>query len=213
MNKYLISILIILLTFNTFVIADSIARSSISSAGDPYAKMASSEGNDIKILGIDSTKFPKIKVTLFVDEFCAMDGSLEKENFVIEEDDKEKAIENLYFSGDASGQQLDLAIVFDETTSMEAEINSLKLKVRDLTQKIDSSKLDTRYSLVTFNGSSIATRIDWTNDTKVFKNIVELTVSVRWKFKVARKLIRRNRKSIVFWIQTRCSESCYSSNG
>lgn len=93
---------------------------------------------------------------------------------MVEEGDNEKAIKNLYFSGDASGRQLDLAIVFDETTSMKAEINSLKSKVRDLTQKISSSKLDARYSLVTFNGSSVETRIDWTNDANILKNVVGL---------------------------------------
>ena len=133
---------------------------------------AASENNGFKILGIDSTAFPKIKANLFIDKFCAMAGNLKKEDFKVKEDDNEAAIDNFYFTGNASGQKLDLAIVFDETTSMDEEINALKSKVKDLTQKINSSKLDARYSLVTFNGADVATKINWTNDADSFRNII-----------------------------------------
>jgi Mg-chelatase subunit ChlD len=136
------------------------------------ASIASSENNGIKILGIDSTAFPKIKANIIIDKFCAMAGNLKKEDFKVKEDDIEAAIDNLYFSGNASGQKIDLAIVFDETTSMDEEINALKSKVKDLTQKINSSKLDARYSLVTFNGADVATKINWTNDADSFRNII-----------------------------------------
>ena len=101
-----------------------------------------------------------------------MSGNLKKEDFKVKEDDNEAAIDNVYFSGNASGQKIDLAIVFDETTSMDEEINALKSKVKDLTQKINSSKLDARYSLVTFNGADVKTKINWTNDADSFRNIV-----------------------------------------
>jgi len=55
---------------------------------------------------------------------------------------------------------------------MNSEINTLKSKIKDLTQKIKSSKLDARYSLVTFNGADAATRINWTNDAGSFGNII-----------------------------------------
>jgi tetratricopeptide (TPR) repeat protein len=174
MNNSCIFLSIFLFIFNIILIDNSIAQSSVTLAGDPSPKIASSEGKEIKILGIDSTAFPKIKVTLFIDEFCAIAGNLKKENFRVEEDDVENSIENFYFSGNASGQELDLAIVFDETTSMEAEINSLKSKVKDLTQEINSSKFDARYSLVTFNGSDIITEIGWTNEANIFKNVIGL---------------------------------------
>jgi len=57
------------------------------------------------------------------------------EDFKVEEDGNEAAIDNFYFTGNASGQKLDLAIVFDETTSMDDEIDALKSKVKDLTKK------------------------------------------------------------------------------
>ena len=69
-------------------------------------------------------------------------------------------------------------IVFDETTSMDSEINALKSKIKDLTQKINSSKLDARYSLVTFNGADVTTRINWTDDAGSFRNAIgRLTTS------------------------------------
>ena len=43
--------------------------------GDPTA-IASSENNNIEILGLDSTAFPKMKVNLFIDKFCALSGNL-----------------------------------------------------------------------------------------------------------------------------------------
>lgn len=139
---------------------------------------AASENNTVKILGIDSTAFPKVRASIFVDRFCAMTGDLKKENFRVKEDETEAAIDNLYFTGNASGQRLDLAIVFDETTSMEEEIDALKAKVKDLTQQINSSKLDARYSLVTFNGADVTTKINWSSDADSFRNmIIDLSAS------------------------------------
>lgn len=133
---------------------------------------AVSENNGIKILGIDSTAFPTIKVNLFIDKVCAVSGNLKKEDFRIKEDDNDPAISNFYFTGNATGKKLDLAIVFDETTSMDSEINTLRSKIKELTQKINTSKLDARYSLVTFNGTDVATKINWTKDAGSFGNTI-----------------------------------------
>jgi hypothetical protein len=132
----------------------------------------SNENQSSSILVSDPSAFPKVKVNIFFNTSCAKSGGLMQNDFKIHEDDKGVAIDGFYFSGNASGQKLDLAIVFDETTSMEEEINDLKLKVKDLTQKIKSSKLDARYSLVTFNGADVATKINWTNDADSFGNII-----------------------------------------
>ena len=60
-------------------------------------------------MGIDIAAFPKIKVNIFIDKFCAMYGDLKKEDFKIKEDEKDTAISNFYFTGNATGQKLDLA--------------------------------------------------------------------------------------------------------
>ena len=132
----------------------------------------------IKIVGIDTAAFPKINVNIFVDKICAEYGDIQKEDFRIKEDKNDTAIRNFHFTGNATGQELDLAIVFDETTSMDREINALKSKIRDLTEKINASKLDARYSLVTFNGSDVITRANWTDDADSFRKTVgKLTTS------------------------------------
>jgi Mg-chelatase subunit ChlD len=145
------------------------AQSPVS--GSSFA-IASPDNSMIKISGIDATAFPRIKANIFINKFCAMAGDLKKEDFKVKEDDIDVAIDDFYFTGNASGQKIDLAIVFDETTSMDAEINALKSKVKDLTQKINSSRLAARYSLVTFNGAAVATKINWTEDVDSFRNII-----------------------------------------
>lgn len=167
--------LLILLVIYT-ITATHVEAQSMPSASAPTAiggvDRTFSENNGIRILGIDSTAFPKIKVNLYMDRFCALSGNFRKEDFMVMEDDNDTAVDNLHFTGNASGQKLDLGIVFDETTSMEEEINALKSKVKDLTYKINSSKLDARYSLVTFNGADVTTRINWTSDAESFRNII-----------------------------------------
>ncbi len=155
--------------FMMLILAILVIINPITAKGEDRAV---SENNGIKILGIDSTAFPTIMVNIFLDNFCAVSGNLKKEDFRIREGDSSAAINKFYFTGNATGQRLDLAIVFDETTSMDSKINTLKSKIKDLTQKINSSRLDARYSLVTFNGADAAVKINWTNDTVSFGNTI-----------------------------------------
>ena len=127
--------------------------------------------NIINILGIDPTAYPKIKVNIFIDELCAATGDLVKDDFTVEEDGTNVAIDNFYFTGRASGQKLDLAVVFDETDTMADEIRAMKSNVDDLTNKIKASDIDARYSLVTFK-EEVLTKIEWTDDPEVFKREV-----------------------------------------
>lgn len=133
---------------------------------------ATSSNKMVEILGVDPTSFPKIKINIFIDKFCALTGNLEKENFKVMEDDKAAAIDNFYFTGNATGQRLDLAIVFDTSGSMDNEIKALQLKVQDLISKINSSKLDARYSLITFRADVEATKVNWTSDSNYFINAI-----------------------------------------
>jgi WD40 repeat protein len=141
---------------------------TISSQGQ---SVPSSEDNIINILGIDPTAYPKIKVNIFVDELCAATGDLVKDDFTVEEDGTRVAIDNFYFTGRASGQKLDLAVVFDETDTMADEIRAMKSNVDDLTNKIKASDIDARYSLVSFE-NEVMPKIEWTADPEVFKREV-----------------------------------------
>ena len=158
--KGAICVLIVLLAANVF--------GTISSQGQ---SVPSSEDNIINILGIDPTAYPKIKVNIFVDELCAATGALVKDDFTVEEDGTRVAIDNFYFMGKASGQKLDLAVVFDETDTMADEIRAMKSNVDDLTNKIKASDIDARYSLVSFE-NEVMPKIEWTDDPEVFKREV-----------------------------------------
>ena len=139
-----------------------------SFAGSSSKSIVLPEKDAVKILGIDSIAFPKIKVNMFIDKFCAMAGNLKKENFKVKENGIETTIDNLYFTGNASGQKLDLAIVFDDTGSMVGEISAMKSKVKDLTDTIKASRIDANYSLVSFK-DSVSVKTKWTRDPDVFK--------------------------------------------
>jgi hypothetical protein len=129
------------------------------------------ENSIIKIVGIDPTAYPKIKVNIFIDELCAATGNLVQDDFTVEEDGTRVAIDSFYFTGRASGQKLDLAVVFDETDTMADEIRAMKSNVDDLTNKIKASNIDARYSLVTFK-EEVLPKIESTDDPEVFKREV-----------------------------------------
>ena len=81
-------------------------------------------------------------------------------------------IDNSSFAGNASGQKLDLAIVFDNTGSMQPEIDAMKSKVKELTDTIKASGLDASYSLVSFN-DSVSVKTKWTKDQAIIKKNVD----------------------------------------
>ena len=139
----------------------------------PADGQSHSSGNGaVTIVGLDSTAFPTVKVNLFIDGSCSSAGEIKKDNFEVEEVGNILAIDDYYFTGNATGQKIDLAVVFDNTSSMDDEIRALKSKVTDLTQKINSSNFDARYSLVTFNGEIITAESKWTSDSKSFKDAI-----------------------------------------
>jgi tetratricopeptide (TPR) repeat protein len=136
------------------------------------AQLQSPEKGAVTIVGLDSTAFPVLKLNLFIDGSCSSTGDIEQENLKVEEEGNSLAIGDYYFTGNATGQEIDLAVVFDNTTSMDEEIRALKSKVQELTQKISSSNLDARYSLVTFNCRVITTETTWTSDANSFKDAI-----------------------------------------
>jgi len=130
-----------------------------------------SEDDALEAIGIDLAAFPKVKLSIFIDELSALEGRLTKEDFLIQENGTDTVVDNFYFTGNASGKKLDLAVVFDDTETMDDQIRALQLKVNDLTEKIEYSKLDARYCLVTFKGN-VTTRINWTADANSFSREV-----------------------------------------
>ena len=165
MAKSRIYLLFVLLVANIFGIG--IVQAELN----PNTDNLLFENSIIKIIGIDPTTYPKIKVNVHVDQLCAAMGGLVKDHFTVDEDGTNVAIDNFYFTGRASGQKLDLAVVFDETDTMADEIRAMKSNVDDLTNKIKASDIDARYSLVSFE-NEVMPKIEWTDDPEVFKREV-----------------------------------------
>ena len=130
------------------------------------------KNDSIKILGIDAAAFPEIKVSAFANRSCAMIGNLKKEHFKVIEDSNDTTINDFYFTGKAPAQNLDLAIVFDDTGSMKPEIEAMKSKVKDLTDKIKASELDANYALVSFK-DTVSIKTSWTNNPDILKKNIE----------------------------------------
>ena len=175
MTKWTTIFLIILLVIDTVTIAVAQAQSLSNSVAGTVASTAinaTSKDKIVGILGVDPTAFPKVKVNFLIDKFCAMAGNLKKENFKVKENGRDAVIDNSSFAGNASGQKLDLAIVFDNTGSMQPEIDAMKSKVKELTDTIKASGLDASYSLVSFN-DSVSVKTKWTKDQAIIKKNVD----------------------------------------
>jgi hypothetical protein len=177
--KGILVLLTVLLIINMSDIVDAQARSAPDSLAGIDASTAIHESDkvtsadkEVQILGIDPTGFPRIKVNVFSNKYCAMSGNLKKEDFTIMEDGKRAIIDKIFCTCNASGQRLDLAVVFDDTGSMQQQIYAMKSKVNGLIDRIRASKIDANYSLVSFN-DSVTIRTKWTSDPQVFKKSIE----------------------------------------
>lgn len=124
--------------------------------------------DELRILGVDSTAFPNVFVNFFINTSCAISGGLQKGDINLIEDGSSMAICNFIFNGRAGGQNLDLAVVFDDTSSMSGEIAIMKSKVQGLIDTIALSDLDARYALISFK-DDVRLRSTWENDPAAFK--------------------------------------------
>jgi hypothetical protein len=158
--------------YNEAIKAFDMAVDLIKQGKNMPVKSAMSEfDNNVNIIGIDPTDFSRVKVSLLINKSCALGSSLKKGDFKIEEDGKSVAIDKYYFSGNASNQKLDLAVIFDVTGSMSEEISAMKSKVQGLTNQLKGAGIDTRYALVTF-ADRYSVKTNWTSDPSVFKSSV-----------------------------------------
>ena len=140
-------------------------------ASSTLVSNASPESSAMQILGIEKASFPKIEVNLFIDKFCALTGKLDEANFKVVEDNQSIAVDSIRFSGNASGEKLDLAVVFDDTGSMSGEIAALKSRVKDLTGSLRDSGINSSYALVSFK-DSVSVKTEWTGDASLFERKV-----------------------------------------
>jgi hypothetical protein len=137
-----------------------------------FASSVGADAERIAITGIDRTGFPNITVSIFINKSCAMAGRLSKDDFEVFEDGRNAAVDQLAFTGNASGMMLDLAIVFDDTGSMGRQIEAMKYKINDMTRSIKAAGIDASYCLVSFKDSVLVKR-RWSNDSEGFKRAID----------------------------------------
>lgn len=124
----------------------------------------------LSIIRIDPASFPKVLVYFLVRQSCPSE-SLSARSFAIKENGTNEAVGRLFSTGRDENQSLDLAVVFDDTKSMEDQIDGMKAGVQRLIDQIDALSLDTRYSLITFK-DGVTVRCNWTNDSSEFNNAI-----------------------------------------
>jgi hypothetical protein len=95
---------------------------------------------------IDASDFPRIELTVNVDTEDGIDGRLTAGDFQIYENDVRQEVVEFDFST----ASLDLVVVFDDTGSMQSEIDAMQAGVKELTDEVAAKEIDARYALVSF---------------------------------------------------------------
>jgi hypothetical protein len=126
---------------------------------------------EVQVMGLDKSDFPEITASVFINRNCASSGGMREQDFSFMENGSKVDIDDFFFTGQANGQNVDLAVIFDDSSSLSAEIDALKSKVQDLIDQIAASDLDARYALVSFQDHENL-RLSWTKNTASFKNAV-----------------------------------------
>jgi len=126
---------------------------------------------EVRVMGLDKTDFPEITASVFVNNNCASSGGLQEQDFSFMENGSKVHIDDFFFTGQANGQNVDLAVVFDDSNSLSEEIDALKSKVQNLIDQMATSDLDARYALVSFQDHENL-RLSWTKNTNSFKKAV-----------------------------------------
>lgn len=126
----------------------------------------------VSITGINAVNFPDIITYVMVNTPEGIAGELNKDDFQLYENGQEMDISSVQFPDKSSRTKLDLAILFDETGSMSNEIANLKEKVKELTDSIDSSNIDCRYSLISFT-DEVTVQQEWTSEPTTIKKAID----------------------------------------
>ena len=95
--------------------------------------------------------FPEIDARLRVDTTDGNAGDLTASDFAINEAGCGQTINDVAFE---SGGAVDIVVVFDDTGSMDDEIDTLQSEVTSLTNDLESAGVDARYALVSFEDSA-----------------------------------------------------------
>lgn len=126
----------------------------------------------IDITGLNTVSFPYVLAYVTVNTSEGRAGLLQRDDFSIYENGNLMNITYFPFSESQTRAKLDLAIVFDDSGSLEDEIADLKANVKNLTTSISRSQIDCRYALISFK-DTVTVRQEWTADPGVIQRAVE----------------------------------------
>jgi hypothetical protein len=149
--------------FGNEAVSDTISNEG-NQAGSP-------ESSVVAITGVNAVNFPYILTYVTVNTSAGRNGKLSGEDFLVYEDGNLMDFTFIPFSDKSIQTKLDLAIVFDDTGSLEDEIGDMKEKVNELTTSITAANIDCRYALISFK-DTVSVKQQWTSDVRIIKNAV-----------------------------------------
>lgn len=122
---------------------------------------AAQEAGKVSITGVDPQNFPNITVNYTVDTEAGRTGELPPENSRVIEKLPDRPPQRKPCKGvETGGGSADIVFVFDDSGSMEDEIETMKERVQVLTDDIEAEGIDARYGLVTFTDANRHLEID-----------------------------------------------------
>jgi S-layer protein (TIGR01567 family) len=121
------------------------------------------EIGNITLLGTDLTSYPEIVISIFIKNDKISSKKLNSKNFRIYEDDNDIREFSISFEKSA----LDIAFVFDDTSSMKYIIDIMKERTQGFVDRI--KKHNTRFLLISFK-DNVQMRTQWTFNSEEFKN-------------------------------------------
>lgn len=98
------------------------------------------------VLSVDPSAYPAVGLNIHVDTEVGRDGRLTRDDFQLSEGGEPRELTDFRFSS----TKLDLVFVFDDSGSLDDEIEAVRSESRQLTDQIAKSGIDARYGLVSY---------------------------------------------------------------
>jgi PGF-CTERM protein len=127
----------------------------------------------LNVAGFDTSAFPTIRTFVNINTTAGRDGNLTADDFTLRENGVEQDITSVNFTGGntTSDQPVDVVFVFDDSGSMDEEIDGMQRAVKNFTDQVDARR-DARFALVSFRDD---TELDlaYTGNATELKNAVD----------------------------------------
>jgi VWFA-related protein len=136
------------------------------------------EGDFVHVMAVGyatAALFPEITATVRVNSDAGRACELGKPNFAAAEDGVWQTITSVTCAG-TSGSVADIAIVFDDTFSMNDEIDVMKAKATQFVNDIVAGGVDARFALISFKDNETV-RQDFTSAVGTFQTAIDALVA------------------------------------